>query len=90
MSVVRARVESKGQGYQDFNNMLRAFRRACGAAKILPTLRQHEYYESPGRKARRKKRESEISRFKEKLKENFAEKKKDGEKTKRDEHEHGA
>lgn len=78
MSVVRARVELKDvAAYQDrevgFKKLLTAFKRACSEAKIQHTLRQHEAYESPGEKKRRKRRENENAKLKAKLKESFPE-----------------
>ena len=59
-----------------FKKMLAGFRKACNEAQIPQTYKQKAYYESPGEKRRRKKRESELQRLKAKLKENFPEKRK--------------
>lgn len=79
MSVARARVELKdlppNASYQDrdiaFKKLMTAFKKAVGEAGILNTYRQHEAYEKPGEKERRKRRQAESARLKAKLKENF-------------------
>jgi ribosomal protein S21 len=38
-----------------FDNMLRAFRKACGETKILNELKKYEFYEKPSAKRHRKK-----------------------------------
>lgn len=84
MAVTRARVELKDisphASYQEreiaFKKMFTAFKKACAEAGIQHTYKQHEHYEKPGEKKRRKKRESEVQRLKAKLKENFPEQRK--------------
>jgi ribosomal protein S21 len=84
MPVVRARAELRdlphNASYQEreiaFRKMFTAFKKQCTEAGILHQYKQHEYYESPGEKNRRKKRESEVQRLKNKLRENFPERRK--------------
>lgn len=84
MPVVRARAELRdlpgNASYQDreyaFRKMFTAFKKACTEAGVLHHYKQHEYYESPGEKKRRKKRESDVQRLKAKLRENFPERRK--------------
>lgn len=86
MSVARVRVEARdrdrGGHWEDRDKEFRAlfgkFRKAVSEAGIINTYKQHETYESRGRKRRRKKREAEISRLKAKLKENFAQNRGEG------------
>ena len=91
MSVSRARVELKdlpsNSSYQDrdiaFRKLMTAFKKAVSEAGILNAYRQHEVYEKPGERRRRKNRQAESTRLKAKLKENFPRKggdKKKGEK----------
>ena len=80
MGVSRARVElkeahSNAQETENFKKMFAAFKRACVEAKIQHQLKQREFYETPGEKKRRRKRESQNALLKAKLKENFPEKK---------------
>ena len=84
MSVRRARVELKDvsphASYHEretaFKKLLTAFKKARVEAGIDHSYKQHEHYESPGIKKRRKKREAEVQRLKAKLRENFPERKK--------------
>lgn len=55
-----------------YRKLLGAFRNACKDAGVLHTIKMCRHYESPGRKKRRKLRESEVARLKAKLKENFS------------------
>jgi ribosomal protein S21 len=83
MSVARARAELKdvppNASYQEreiaFKKMFSAFKKQCTDAGIQHSYKQHEHYETPGERRRRKARESEVARLKAKLKENFPEKK---------------
>lgn len=59
-----------------FRKMNTAFKKACMEGGIQHSYKRHEFYESPGQKKRRKRREAESARLKAKLKENFPEKKK--------------
>ena len=59
-----------------FNKMKSAFKKAVDDAGILRKCREREYYESPGEKRRRKKKESVQNVLKEKLRENFPERRK--------------
>jgi len=63
-----------------FKRLFAAFKKAVADAGILHQYKRHEYYESPGEKRRRKKRESELQQLKTKLRENFPEKRKKSEK----------
>lgn len=55
MSVVHVRVENK----RGLEQMLNAFRRACKQANILDEWREHQYYEKPSDKRRKKIRQRE-------------------------------
>jgi ribosomal protein S21 len=72
-NVTRVRVEANPKDDPEvaFRRMFTAFKIACVDAGIMHTYKQHETYESNARKKRRKQRESEITRMKNKLKENF-------------------
>jgi len=81
-NVVRVRVELKPPSLsskeerenakeQSFRKMHGIFKKMCVDAGVLHNYKEHESFESKSRKKRRKKRESEISRLKAKLKENF-------------------
>lgn len=59
-----------------FKKMFTAFKKAVAEAGILHDYKQREYYETPGEERRRKKREAENVRMKEKLRENFPERRK--------------
>lgn len=81
MSVARVHVEAKERHHshyedrdKEFRALLGRFRKAVSEAGIINTYKQHETYESKGRKRRRKKREAETARLKLKLKENFSHK----------------
>jgi len=81
MNVARVRVEARERHpghYEDrdkeFRALLGRFRKAVSEAGIINTYKQHETYESKGRKRRRKRREAETSRLKAQLKENFSHK----------------
>ena len=56
-----------------FKKMFTIFKKQVAEAGILRTLKQHECYESPGEKKRRKKKESANQRLKAKLRESFPE-----------------
>ncbi len=55
-----------------FWKLKKAFHKARQDAGIEHLYKQHEVFESKSRKARRKKRESEIARLKNKWRENFS------------------
>jgi len=84
MAVTRAKVTMRdlppNASYQDkeiaFRKLFSAFKKAVTDAGILHEYKKYEYYESPGEKRRRKKRELELQNFKAKLRENFPEKRK--------------
>ena len=88
MSCVRVRVTMRdlppNATHQDkdvaFKKLFSAFKKAVADAGVLHQCKRHEYYESPGEKRRRKKRESELQQLKAKLRENFPEKRKKSEK----------
>jgi ribosomal protein S21 len=69
-----------------FKKMFTAFKKQVAEAGILHDFKKREYYETPGQIRRRKSREAENVRLKEKLRENFPErrkpKKSDNKKTK--------
>lgn len=54
-----------------FRKMFANFKKGCAEAGVIHSFKEHETYESPGRKRRRKQRESEIAILKAKIKENF-------------------
>jgi ribosomal protein S21 len=60
-----------------FKKMFSAFNKAVADAGIKHKCKQREFYESPGEKRRRKHKESAQNRLKEKLRENFPERRKD-------------
>lgn len=68
---------SPNASYQDkefaFKKMVSAFTKAVAEAGILHECKKRKYYESPGEKRRRKRKESAQNRLKEKLRENFPE-----------------
>lgn len=70
-----------------FGKLRSAFKKAVADAGILHELKKRESYESRGEKKRRKKKESIQNRLKEKLRENFPERKK-VEKEKKVTHDH--
>lgn len=82
MSIVRARVvmrdlpanASSFEREMAAKKLRIAFKRVVDDAGILHDYKLHENYESPGEKKRRKKKESRQFRLKNKLRENFAEK----------------
>lgn len=59
-----------------FKKMHTIFKKQVAEAGILHAYKQHEYYESPGEKKRRKRKESNNQRLKAKLRENFPERRK--------------
>lgn len=54
-----------------FKKMLSAFNKAVADAGIIHECKKREFYESPGEKRRRKKKESKQNILKEKMRENF-------------------
>lgn len=88
MAVARVRVVMRdlppNASYQDkeiaFKKLFSAFKKAVADAGVLHEYKKHEYYESPGEKRRRKKRESISQHLKAKLLENFPESRKKSEK----------
>lgn len=66
-----------GSSWQDkevaFKKMFATFKKLVADAGIVQRYRQHEFYESPGQKIRRKKKESKSQYLKQKLRENFPE-----------------
>jgi ribosomal protein S21 len=88
MAVTRVKVTMRdlphNASHQDreiaFRKLFSAFKKAVADAGVLHEYKKHEYYESPGEKRRRKKRESELQQLKAKLRENFPEKRKKSDK----------
>ena len=84
MSVVQARAELRdlpsNATWQErdiaFRKMFASFKKACAETRIHHQFKQHEHYEGPGEKRRRKKRESEAQRLKAMLRESFPERRK--------------
>ena len=54
-----------------FKKMFTAFKKAVADAGILHDYKEREHYETPGQLRRRKRREAENQRMKDKLRENF-------------------
>lgn len=83
MSIARVRIElrdlpptaSREDREMAFRKMHTAFKKAVTEAGVLHQYKQHEYYESPSEKKRRKKRESDLQKLKAKLRESFPQKK---------------
>lgn len=67
-----------------FKKMFSAFKKSVADAGILHECKKREFYESPGEKRRRKKKESAQNRLKERLRESFPEKRKVDKKAKND------
>lgn len=62
-----------------FKKMHSIFKKRVAEAGILHEYKLHEYYESPGEKKRRKRKEAANQRLKAKIRENFPDyKKKEG------------
>jgi ribosomal protein S21 len=59
-----------------FKKMFTAFKKQVAEAGILHAYKEREFYESPGQIRRRKRREADNQRIKDKLRENFPERKK--------------
>jgi ribosomal protein S21 len=74
---VESREVSANASWQEkeaaFRKMFIQFKRSVADAGILHEYKKHEYYESPGQKRRRKRKESENQRLKNKLRESFPE-----------------
>lgn len=85
MSCTRVKVVMRdlpaNASYQDrdiaFRKLFSAFKKAVADAGVLHQYKRHEYYESPGERRRRKKRESELQLLKAKLREKFPRKEKE-------------
>ena len=81
MSRARVRVElrdihnnpSREERDSAFKRMHAIFKKAVADAGILASLKKYEYYESAGEKNRRKRKEANLQRLKNKLRENFPE-----------------
>lgn len=58
-----------------FKKMFSTFKKQVAEAGILQQCKKHEFYESPGEKKRRKKKESHNARLKATLRESFPERK---------------
>lgn len=82
MRKANVRVEAKDLSYnagrdetdRNFRNLMAAFRQQCNKAGILKEIKKREYYETPSRVARKKRREKEVMLLKLKMKEMFVEK----------------
>jgi ribosomal protein S21 len=76
VKVTNTRLYEKDQREQDKNLkiMLSMFKKKTNDSGILNDCRAKEFYESPGQKIRRKKKESRIRKFKESLYSNKKEK----------------
>lgn len=59
-----------------FKKMFSIFKKQVADANIMQLYKQHEFYESPGEKRRRKGKEQAQARLKAKLRENFPERRK--------------
>lgn len=49
---------------KEFKILMSRFRKAVGEYGIIQDIKQHKFYEPPGRKKRRKLREAELARMK--------------------------
>lgn len=56
----RLRNNTPQEREKNFDILLKEFNKRVGEAKIQQRIKEHQYYESKGEKARRKKRESEL------------------------------
>jgi len=82
MRKANVRVEARDLGYnasydeleRNFRNLLAAFRQQCNKAGILKEIKKREFYETPSKVARRKRKEKEVLLLKLKMKEAFIEK----------------
>jgi ribosomal protein S21 len=80
-NVTRVRVTMKdirttGDPDTDFRRLHTAFKKSMSAAGIMQEYKKHQFFESKSEKCRRKQRESKVQQLKEKLRENFPEKRK--------------
>ena len=75
----RVKVELRQNNFDDreaaFRKMFGVFKKQCSDCGIQHDYKQHQSYESKSRKLRRKRREAEIARLKDKVRENFPNKK---------------
>ncbi len=79
MNKVNVRVEVKyhnphgshDERFRDFKKAFTVFKKLMNTEGVMAEYKAHEYYESRGRKKRRKQREAELAQLKGKLKENF-------------------
>lgn len=67
----RVRIEAKGLPFKVF---LSKFNHEVSRSGVLNSYKQHEAYESKGRKKRRKKREAELKLLRSKMQENLVNK----------------
>ncbi len=63
-----------------FKKMFSIFKKQVADAQIMQLYKQHEFYESPGEERRRKGKEQAQARLKAKLRENFPERRRGGDK----------
>lgn len=78
MSIARVRVElreSHNASHEErdraFKSMLAAFRKQVNEAGIISQYKRKQYYESPGENRNRKRKEAQLERQKEKLRDYF-------------------
>ena len=73
MAVARVRVELREGDDKDraFKSMLAAFRKQVNEAGIISQYKRNQFYESPGEKRNRKRKEAELERQKDKLRDYF-------------------
>lgn len=57
---VNVRVEVKSNSRSDQQNLMRRFKRACNEAGIMHLIKEHQYYEKPCDKRRRKRRHAQL------------------------------
>jgi small subunit ribosomal protein S21 len=69
-------IRTTGDPDTDFRRLFTAFKKNLAQSGVLQEYKKHEFYESPSEKRRRKQREAKVQRLKDKLRENFPEKRK--------------
>ena len=58
--LVRAELKNSIDRERDFKYLLISFKRKCNESNIMHDYKEHEYFESKSRKARKKKRETTL------------------------------
>ena len=84
MSIARVRVEAKhynpnagaDERERNFKGLLQVFRKEVQRSGLMRDIKQHQEYEKPGEKKRRKMCESKVNVLKNKLRDTFTETKK--------------